>query len=367
MVRVIYGESKMKLITKLLMLLAFLGTQAIALSAIAAELPNAGLGHARVYLASEMTAPVEVATPANVAQPAVQPAPRRDLVLNGDAKCTICHDESDSPELMQIGQTKHGVRADGRTPTCTSCHGESLAHLGHKGSTKPPKPDRMFGKNTTTPAAERNVACLTCHKSDAKRHLWTGSKHETNGVACTSCHKMHTAHDNVRDKKTQPEVCYACHKEQRAQEKRISHHPIGEGKVACSDCHNSHGSAGPKLLKKNTLNETCYTCHTEKRGPFLWEHQPVTEDCGTCHTPHGSNIAPLLKSRAPFMCTECHDGPHNSKVPAAGSAGGIQAGLTQSGTTATGLPSENYTGRACQNCHSMVHGSNHPAGALLHR
>jgi DmsE family decaheme c-type cytochrome len=178
---------------------------------------------------------------------------------------------------------------------------------------------------------------------------------------------MHTAHDKVRDKKTQAEVCYTCHKEQRTQEHKISHHPIGEGKVACSDCHNSHGSAGPKLLKKNTVNETCYTCHAEKRGPFLWEHQPVSEDCTTCHTPHGSNISPLLKSRAPFLCSECHDGPHASKSPAGPNVAGWQGGLKQSGTTATGLPSESYAGRACQNCHSMVHGSNHPAGALLHR
>jgi DmsE family decaheme c-type cytochrome len=288
-------------------------------------------------------------------------APAKDLVLRGDAKCTACHDEADSPELLAIGQTKHGVKGDSRTPTCTSCHGASLNHLEHKGSAKPPKPDRVFGKNTQTPTAERNAACLTCHEKDTKRHQWTGSKHETSDVACSSCHKMHTAHDKVRDKKTQAEVCYTCHKEQRTQENKISHHPIGEGKVACSDCHNSHGSAGPKLLKKNTVNETCYTCHAEKRGPFLWEHQPVSEDCTTCHTPHGSNISPLLKSRAPFLCSECHDGPHNSKVPAAGNAGGTQAGLL------TTVPSENYTGRGCQNCHSMVHGSNHPAGALLHR
>ena len=284
-----------------------------------------------------------------------------DLVLRGDAKCTACHDEADSPQLLAISTTKHGVNADERTPTCTSCHGDSASHINHKGSEKPPKPDRTFGKNTETPTAERNAACLSCHEKDSKRHLWTGSKHETNDVACSSCHKVHTSHDKVRDKRTQAEVCYTCHKEQRAQENRISHHPIGEGKVACSDCHNAHGSAGPKLLKKNTVNETCYICHAEKRGPFLWEHQPVTEDCTTCHTPHGSNISPLLKSRSPALCTECHDGPHNSKVPSAANAAGIQGGLT------TTLPSENYTGRGCQNCHSMVHGSNHPAGALLHR
>ncbi len=339
----------MKLFLKVFVVCALLGV----LSPVAMSADGKNIGH--VFLASAEP----VAKAAEVVKAAA-----KDLVLKGDAKCTVCHDESDSPKLLSISQTRHGVNADGRTPSCTSCHGESVAHMGHKGSAKPPKPDHVFGKNSATPAAERNQACLTCHAKDSKRHLWTGSAHQTNDVACTSCHQVHTAHDKVRDKRTQPEVCYTCHKEQRAQENRISHHPIGEGKVACSDCHNSHGSAGPKLLKKNTLNETCYTCHAEKRGPFLWEHQPVSEDCSTCHTPHGSNISPLLKSRAPFLCSECHNGPHNSKVPAAANAAGIQGGITA--TTATN-PSESYTGRGCQNCHSMVHGSNHPAGALLHR
>ena len=306
---------------------------------------------------------------AQAAEPAKPAA--KDLILKGDAKCTGCHDEADEPTgratmlelnpgVLAIATTKHGVKGDPRTPTCTDCHGESDKHRGYKGKDKPPAPDRSFRKATETPAAERNTACLSCHKGDKRTH-WEGSQHAANDVACNSCHKVHTEHDKVRDKKTQPEVCYTCHKTERAQTHKISTHPLAAGKMACSDCHNSHGSAGPKLLKKNTLNETCFTCHAEKRGPYLWEHQPVTEDCSSCHTPHGSNISPLLKTRAPFMCSECHDGPHNSKAPYGTVAAGNQGGFV--GTN----PTENATGRACMNCHSMIHGSNHPAGALLHR
>ena len=76
-------------------------------------------------------------------------APQRDLVLRGDAKCTRCHN---NPEILSIGKTRHGVTSDTRTPTCTSCHGESESH------TKKPagiKPDRYFAKNSTTPADVR--------------------------------------------------------------------------------------------------------------------------------------------------------------------------------------------------------------------
>lgn len=66
-------------------------------------------------------------------------AEAKDIVLKDDAKCTRCHDEADAPELLRIGKTKHGTRADGRTPTCTNCHGESKAHADHSGATTPPK------------------------------------------------------------------------------------------------------------------------------------------------------------------------------------------------------------------------------------
>jgi DmsE family decaheme c-type cytochrome len=86
---------------------------------------------------------------------------------------------------------------------------------------------------------------------------------------------------------TQTAVCATCHKAEQAQIHRFSRHPILEGKVTCSSCHNPHGSDGPSLLIKETENQTCTTCHAEKRGPFLWEHEPVVDGCTNCHTPHG--------------------------------------------------------------------------------
>jgi DmsE family decaheme c-type cytochrome len=278
------------------------------------------------------------------------PTLAKDLVLKGDAKCTRCHDESDSPKVLSIGKNKHGTVADGRTPTCTDCHGESDAHANNPGGKQRPAPERMFTKNTKTSVQQRNGACLSCHEKDAKRSHWAGSIHESRDVACTSCHQIHTAHDKVRDKRTQPEVCFTCHKEQRAQINRVSRHPIPEGKMGCSDCHNPHGSAGPKLMKRDSVVETCYTCHMEKRGPFLWNHQPVTDDCTICHNPHGSNTTPLLKSRPPFLCQQCHEATsHRGNIPglnALNSANPGTAGITQA--------------RACLNCHTNIHGGSNP-------
>ena len=276
-----------------------------------------------------------------------------DLVLKGDAKCTACHDEGDSPNVLKIGKTKHGTVADARTPTCTSCHGDSPLHINKPDGVKDRQgPDRAFGKKSKTPVAERNQSCLSCHEKESKRHMWVGSVHEVNDVACTSCHSVHAQHDKVRDKRTQPEVCYTCHKEQRAQFNKQSHHPTPEGKVSCSDCHNAHGSAGPKLMKRDSVVETCYTCHMEKRGPFVHNHRPVSDDCGNCHMPHGTTADNLLKARPPMVCYQCHSGHGTPGIA------GIAPGVTSSAKANTNIEQA----RGCLNCHTEIHGSNNPNG-----
>jgi DmsE family decaheme c-type cytochrome len=302
----------------------------------------------------------------------------KGVVLRGDEKCMACHSAVKADEVMPIGLTRHGVKADARTPTCTSCHGASDKHMGSGGNESP---DRVFkGKNKSESHA-LNGACLTCHEG-GNRTLWHGSRHQNEDLACANCHKVHTQRDPVLTKATQPEVCFACHKTERAQIQRISTHPIAAGKLACSDCHSPHGSNGPKLLAKNSTNETCFTCHAEKRGPFLWEHPSVSDDCMNCHTPHGSTNPPLLKARAPYLCQECHgDGaPHPGNVYSASSLpGGAAANANNTGGVSgnnqlgvvnpiTGArvtqnsPPPQLAFRACLDCHTQVHGSNHPAG-----
>lgn len=277
--------------------------------------------------------------------------PRKDLVLRGDAKCTRCHDEAEEVPVLAIAQTRHGVIGDARTPTCTSCHGESKTHYDRPPDAKErPKPERVFGRKAgASPAEIQNQACLTCHQSGLRMN-WQGSQHQAADVPCAACHQVHIGKDKVLIKRTQPEVCFACHKEQRAQIFRPSTHPIREGKVTCSQCHNPHGSVGPKQLARATVNETCYTCHAEKRGPFLWEHPPVREDCTNCHVPHGSIHTPLLKARGPWLCQSCHLAQFHPSTAYSG----------------TGVPpigaAQQLLANNCLNCHSQVHGSNHPSG-----
>jgi DmsE family decaheme c-type cytochrome len=132
-----------------------------------------------------------------------------------------------------------------------------------------------------------------------------------------------------------------------------------------------------KLTKEFTVNETCYNCHAEKRGPLLWEHQPVREDCTACHTPHGSPQARLLTERMPYLCTGCHSDingtaghPGQSNGNSIAFFGGKQAlpGFTGTNFSAAGGSISLYLQyRSCTNCHSQVHGSNSPDGTYFFR
>jgi DmsE family decaheme c-type cytochrome len=281
------------------------------------------------------------------------------------AVCLGCHEE----HQQQMARSAHSVAADARTPTCVSCHGASEKHAGDPAEVKP---DRHFKGKAALSAADASASCLNCHEKDARRALWATSAHPAADVGCTSCHKVHVNSDRALAKRTQADVCYACHKEQRAHANRPSRHPVAEGKMTCSDCHSVHGSAGPKLVKRDSTNDTCYACHAEKRGPFVHQHEPVTEDCSHCHSPHGSTIAGMLKARPPMLCQQCHTPHVAGGVGALGGQPGVfppaVAGQFQSEVTATGGGKNvvnMWQGRSCMNCHTQVHGSNNPASGPL--
>ncbi len=290
----------------------------------------------------------------------------------GADSCLRCHDQ---PPATLVLHGPHAVRGDPRTPfaqhDCEGCHGPSASHMGAVGPGRMrPLPAVVFSGPNASPVAERNAVCLTCHQSGL-RMTWQSGQHATSDTACVDCHRGHTRRDPVLVKRSQPQVCFACHQDRRADSIKLSHHPIREGKTACSDCHNPHGSPGQAMLRENTVNRTCYLCHAEKRGPFMWEHLPVRESCVNCHDPHGSPQFRLLHQRPPFLCQNCHDRRHNSN-PFSGNnligannnpAPPSSAAAAAAGVRAFGvMNSIMLSPRSCLNCHSNIHGSNSPSG-----
>jgi DmsE family decaheme c-type cytochrome len=293
------------------------------------------------------------------------PAALAGVDAEASKACIKCHDAEDLPDSSRHAHTQ---ATDPRAPGCVTCHGPSPTHVNKPANAKErPRPDRTFGKNAATPVAERNATCFGCHSKDQKRMLWAGSQHEAADVACSTCHRNHTNADKALARATQTDVCYACHKEQRTQMARPSHHPVPEGKMGCSDCHNVHGSAGPKLARRDSTNDTCYSCHAEKRGPFVHPHEPATQDCASCHNPHGSTVTALLKARPPLLCQQCHTPHVAGGVGAVGGQPGVLTPAAPGRTPAVTATSNGknvvniWQGRSCTNCHTQVHGSNNPS------
>ena len=210
------------------------------------------------------------------------------------------------------------------------------------------------------PAREANQACLACHVRDENVRHWASGSHAANHVRCTECHQIHvhalrTASETrasfdtatraallagsvspetnvkLRPPSATNDACLKCHQTEGAQLSMPYHHPLREGKMSCVDCHDPHGGAAGNNLRTGNTNQLCLGCHAQYRGPFAYQHPPVTENCMTCHTAHGSPNTNLLSVSEPALCLQCHAGHHNgASLP---------------------LPDR------CTNCHISIHGT----------
>ena len=274
-------------------------------------------------------------------KPAATKAPetKADTQNASPEVCKACHEaeynsweKSPHWKTMQNGK---GALHQG----CQGCHGNATAHLAD------PTDTSKFLKFESAPAKEINQQCLECHSKDAEQAHALNSVHARNGVACTACHSPHhSTQPRFMLAKAQPQLCYTCHLEKKAEFAMPFHHRVNEGLIQCTDCHNPHGTAGPKQVRMAaTQDQVCYKCHIDKQGPFVYEHAPVKVDgCTSCHVVHGGPNPHMLKvSNVNLLCLQCH--------------------TTSSFSSAPGAPSFHNQAsffQACTLCHSQIHGSN---------
>ena len=266
--------------------------------------------------------------------------------------CLSCHSDD---AVLHILATAHGVPGDSRLGDkygCIACHGVSEAHARLPASVGGAHPDVVFSGPHASSAEEQDTQCLACHVGAESLH-WQGSAHEFSEVSCSDCHVSHTRIDPILTADHQAEACYACHLDVREKFHRPFAHPVRDGEMVCTDCHEPHGSPSPGELIEATANENCFSCHAEFRGPFLWDHPPVREDCMLCHQPHGSIHRNMLTQRTPWLCQQCHLAQFHPSTALSGT--GLPGDELPSG-------SQLLLGRDCMNCHVNVHGSNHPSG-----
>ena len=264
----------------------------------------------------------------------------------GMETCAACHEAT----VTEFKESIHGKRgfAERSSHECETCHGPGKAHVDAEGG----KGTIINPDNETK--QEQSKTCLECHGRGTQM-MWDGSTHDSHDLSCLNCHSIHHSEDEpvLLKTSTETDLCYTCHKRKQSQFYRASHHPIPEGKMECTSCHNPHGTTTDYLISADSVPEKCYECHAEKRGPFLWEHIPVREDCTNCHDPHGTNHLRMLVAKVPFLCQRCHS---DTRHPG-----------TLYDQSAVDSLSNRIIIRACSNCHQNIHGSNHPSGKFFLR
>ncbi|MHB0961242.1 MAG: cytochrome c3 family protein [Pirellulaceae bacterium] len=297
--------------------------------------------------------------------------------------CTDCHDPHPADGLAM------GVQ---QPQVCYRCHAETRQLEEIAGPHQLLGPNQFICTTCHRPHGQvtsetRTDLCLGCH-TGTPTMAWHSSYHDRQGVACADCHDAHPTVDvpqvvaishTTLDRPSrrpmqvaEPDTCFKCHPKIFALTALPSHHPIQEGKIRCSDCHDAHGE-DHKSLKAQTLNELCYECHAEKEGPFVWEHAPVTESCANCHEAHGTVANNLLQQPTAFLCLRCHTGhsTHGASLQCTRChlvdfPEGDVTTLVGGGDKDPMIPTTPEYRQAlftdCTQCHSQIHGSDFATG-----
>lgn len=186
----------------------------------------------------------------------------------GSKECEQCHEEiyknfvtADHARLIADGP--NALHAG-----CESCHGPASLHSDSGGEVKPP-----YSYTAGRPA-------LTSY----------GAQLSTPTPRATET------------------VCYTCHADVRGQFGLPSHHPVPEGKMTCTQCHNPHkgyAHMGSRAAAR-AQDDSCLKCHPSQGGPYVFEHEAMHLGCTTCHGTHGTVNPKMLTARDSNLCLKCH-------------------------------------------------------------
>jgi len=170
---------------------------------------------------------------------------------------------------------------------------------------------------------------------------------QINGVSCSDCHTGTPYEKQFKDRRAGA-LLHLPRLDPRQANKQ-SHHPLKEGLMKCTQCHDQHGSSGPKMLKADTVMNSVSSVMPRSAGRFCGNIAGC-RNCLTCHVPHGSNHGSFyLRSR--HCCVKAAMTPLD--IPEHYTRFETFPGSATSGKN-------RIIARGCLNCHSNIHGSMGP-------
>ena len=171
------------------------------------------------------------------------------------------------------------------------------------------------------PPKKSTIAASTCHAGGAAAHECDqlDTHEERRELHLLPLAAPRADHEFLLSK-PQPELCYGCHLQQKAQFEMPFHHRVNEGLMQCSDCHNVHGTVGPKQVRtSSTQDAVCFTVPHRQGRPIRLracrrqgQRMPILPHASTA----GPNAHMLKLSNVNLLCLQCHTTSSFSARPA---------------------------------------------------
>jgi len=231
--------------------------------------------------------------------------PEQQKLLYGNfafsPECYSCH-----PGQVRGSNWQHGPAAN---ILCNTCHNN---------------PDA--GGKISVPGGKMIDLCSKCHVYARGWSKMAHMHGPTGTGDCTICHNPHGDKYKFQLwADGAGEICVACHRDKKRfltepRSVRFRPHGIVQG-AGCIACHSPHASPNRFQLHK-PINDLCSGCHLKmkgmRRGHPVGGHplkgvqdlrRPERElACSGCHNPHGSEFKYILigDNLGGHVCTKCH-------------------------------------------------------------